>query len=506
MRIRKNRHLFFLLLPCLYSFSQEDSTIQLRFDFNDHTYREANDQLTIKPVGATLTTDRFGNKNSAVYIHGNPSSYINLGTSDLLKPRRGTVAMWVNLQNVMLVGKGYRGNPFVSTRSAPGDDFNITWGMGYSWDSKRFGGQVSKDSLREITVFSKDVAQPSTWYHIAITFDDDYFAYYQNGELQNRLAKGFVSNYFEDDSVVLGRSIGHKNERFANAIFDDICIYHRVLSDGEIAELFHEQDPNHIRTFFFGLFKYGIVIVILCAIIVIIVIRNRIALKKQKEYYELNHLHHKIRELEIKVLKTQMNPHFISNCLSAIQNLIYTGQIDKAGEYLANFNVFLRKVLDSSDKHYLSLDEEIRIIKLNVELEQLRFRNNFEFNLLIQEDLVCEDVLLPSLISQPFIENAIWHGLLPLKKREPRLTISVYSTAESTCLSIEDNGVGRSDTGPIASKKSRGLKLAADKIESINQFRNSNDFKLEIIDLVDENKLPAGTRVLIHLFTDLSDT
>jgi hypothetical protein len=503
MWIRNIGYLFFLLLLCPYSFSQADSTIRLRFDFNDHNYREAGDQLTIKPVGVTLTKDRFGNKNSAVYVHGNASSYLNLGTSNLLKPRIGTIALWVNLQNIMLTGKGYGGNPFFIIRNAPVEDFDIGCGIGYNWSARRMGAQVSRDSLKEVTAFAKDTTVLNTWYHLAITYNNNYFAFYVNGELEAKLSKGFESIFLENDSVVLGRTTGFKNERYVNAIFDDICFYHRVLSPQEIEELYNEPNPNKLKNTLFEVFKYGIVIIILCCIIIIILIRNRMLLKKQKKFYELSYLHHRIRELEIKVIKTQMNPHFISNCLSAIQDLIYSGQIDKAGEYLAKFNVFLRQVLDSSDKHYLTLEKELDMIRLNVELEQLRFKNEFSFHIHIQEGIILNEILVPALITQPFIENAIWHGLLPLKERQPSLTVRIYEKGGCTYLTIEDNGVGRSNTG--TNKNPKGIKLVADKIESMNQFRNSNDFKLEIVDLSDENRLPAGTKVIIQLLTHALD-
>jgi len=272
--------------------------------------------------------------------------------------------------------------------------------------------------------------------------------------------------------------------------------YHRVLSENEIQALYHEPNPNRITNILFAAFKYIIVIIILVAIIILLLVRNKTSLKKQKEFYELNN---RVKELEIKVIKTQMNPHFISNCLAAIQNLIFTGQVDKAGEYLAKFSLFLRQVLDYSDKTYLTLKEELTIIKLNIELEQLRFKNEFEFKLEIDESIHLDEILLPSLITQPFIENAIWHGLLPLQHRSPRLEIKIYKHTNRIYIALEDNGVGRTEASAFPTKKSRGTKLAADKIDSINRLRNSSDYKLEIIDLYTETKESAGTLVIIQL-------
>ena len=487
--------IIFLFLATVFS-AQKDSALSLVFDFNDGKIKELNDRIHIKPIGVTLTEDRFGNKNSAIYMHGNASSYINLGTSALLKPKAGTISLWTNIQSLVLAGKGYVGNPILMTRSAPGDDFNIAYGIGYSHPSNRFGAQCTKDSLKEVTLFAKDTVKQNTWYHIVMTYDNNYFTLYLNGEQQEKLIKGFESVFWSEDSVTLGRSIGAKNERYSHAIFDDLRFYNRVLNNEEVIELYKEPNPNRFKNIMYSVLKYGLLILFLVVIIILLLIRNKKNLKKQKEFYELNN---RVKELEIKVIKTQMNPHFISNCLAAIQNLIYSGQVDRAGEYLAKFSLFLRQVLDYSDKTYLSLEEELNIIKLNIELEQLRFKNDFSFKLDIEKDIRLNTVLVPSLISQPFIENAIWHGLLPLKEREPRLTVSVYRHNGKIYVAIEDNGVGRVTAEVLSSKKSKGTKLAADKIESINRLSNSSDYQLEIIDLFDEDKKPAGTKIIIQL-------
>jgi ligand-binding sensor domain-containing protein len=254
--------------------------------------------------------------------------------------------------------------------------------------------------------------------------------------------------------------------------------------------------PAFNQTLAFKIVVLSCLLLFIVAIFGVIQMRNSRNLKKQREFYELNH---KVKELEIKVIKAQMNPHFISNCLAAIQNLIYANQVAKAGQYLAKFSFFLRQVLDYSDKTYITLEEELDFIKLNTELELLRFKNNFTFNIHVDKDVKLNEILIPSLITQPFIENAIWHGLLPLKERDPKLEVRVISAKETILIEIEDNGVGRSAEGPFTNKNSKGTKLANDKIDSINKLRESNDFKMEIFDLVDENRNPRGTKIIIQL-------
>jgi LytS/YehU family sensor histidine kinase len=232
--------------------------------------------------------------------------------------------------------------------------------------------------------------------------------------------------------------------------------------------------------------------------VVFFVKRNKNNLQKQKEFYELNN---RVKELEITVIKSQMNPHFISNSLAAIQNLIFTQKIEEAGQYLAKFSFFLRQVLDYSDKTLITLQEELEMVKLCLDLEQLRFTDNFSFELVVDPKINLSDVLTPSLITQPFIENAIWHGLIPLKDRNPKLTITVFLQKNYVMLVIEDNGVGREKNKSLISKSSRGMKIAMDKIESINRLQENLDHLIEVTDLYDERGLPSGTKVSIRLST-----
>ena len=106
------------------SFAQTDLNATLSFDFNEHQLKEKNNKVRIKAVGVSLTADRFGNEKSAAYIFGAPSSYINLGTSDLLKPEQGTFSMWVNIQDKVRAGKGVADNPLLIIHNGPGEDFH----------------------------------------------------------------------------------------------------------------------------------------------------------------------------------------------------------------------------------------------------------------------------------------------------------------------------------------------------------------------------------------------
>lgn len=472
-----------------------DSSETVTFDFNNHEIKEKDNKIIPRAEGVNLTSDRFGNEKSALYIHGNLFSYLNLSTSRLLKPKKGTISLWVNLDRRVYSGKGYDNNPIIYTKNNQEFDFNIAYSITYDCYSKRLIACASRDSLKEAIVGSVDDFNFGNWYHLVIVLDSNYLGFYVNGKLQQKVKKGFETEFLSSDSVMIGHTASTKNERYSQGIFDDIQFFHRILSDSEIKTLYNAPNPNKFKNYLSEALKYGVIILVLILVIIGLIIRNKKALIQQKEQFELKN---KITELELKVVKAQMNPHFISNCLAAIQELIYKNDIDKAGQYIAKFSYFLRQVLYYSDKNYISLAKEIEIIKLNIELEQLRFKNEFLFEINIDEKIDLEEVQIPALITQPFVENAIWHGLLPLNNvRNPVLKLNIFLQNSSSIIEIEDNGVGRHLTRKN-NDTSKGVKLVLDKLESLNRIHQTSSYKIEIIDLIDDNN-QIGTIVKIQL-------
>lgn len=369
--------------------------------------------------------------------------------------------------------------------------------MFFDYKTKRFGAVSHKDSTQEVNIKSENEIMFNTWYHLVFTFDRSQFAFYINGKLQQSTPKKYDLNYFEKDNIIIGNSNSKKNFRWSQGIFDDIQIFHRALSPKEILELYEAPNPNKTKQFFMDAAKYITIVLVFVILIIILIIRNKQKLKKQKEQFEL---HNRINELEIKVIKNQMNPHFMSNCLAAIQELIYTENYKKAAQYIAKFSFFLRQVLNHSDKTYITLEEELTIIGLNIELEQLRFKEEFDFKLNIDNSIELDKILIPSLITQPFIENAIWHGLLPLKnKRKACLTINILEKNDCVFIEIEDNGVGRNKNKNPHNSESKGTKMVMDKIESINKLLQGNDYKLDIVDMYNDTHEPTGTKIIIQL-------
>ena len=195
---------------------------------------------------------------------------------------------------------------------------------------------------------------------------------------------------------------------------------------------------------------------------------------------------------EIKALKAQINPHFLFNSLNSIQSFLLDGDIDHADEYLIKYSKLIRMVLDLSDKLMVTLAEELELLSLYVSLEKLRFENGFEFNVKVADDISADSIKIPSMVIQPLIENAIWHGISPLQK-PGIINLTTIKNQDFHEIIIEDNGVGFETHHPFKKGKhvSKGSKLVSDRLQLIDQIEGT-DSKLSI-----NSKLNIGTTVTL---------
>lgn len=208
---------------------------------------------------------------------------------------------------------------------------------------------------------------------------------------------------------------------------------------------------------------------------------------------------------KLQSMRLQMNPHFLFNALNSIQQMIMTGKEEKATLYLSKFSKLLRMVLTHSDREVVSLREETEMLKLYIELEALRFEDSFVYKVDIENGVDADDNKVPTLLIQPFVENAIWHGLLHkegLRKLDVRFTTNEN---EDLVCTVEDNGIGREAAHAFTKKSSqngghtgKGVSVADERLRIFNQ-QNGDSSKLNITDVVDESGKIAGTRVTITL-------
>ena len=225
--------------------------------------------------------------------------------------------------------------------------------------------------------------------------------------------------------------------------------------------------------------------------------------EKQKAQLILMDTQQKMTEIEMQALRAQMNPHFIFNCLNSINRYIVKSDQVTASLYLTRFAKLIRLILDNSNSRTVILTNELEALKLYIEMEALRFDKKFSYNITIEKNLSTDNIDVPPLIIQPYVENAIWHGLLH-KESDGRLDIYVNMIDENMlqCI-IEDNGVGRTRSQELksksaTSKKSLGTKLTENRLSLLNKHAQLNA-SVDILDLYNGNGNSKGTRVVLKI-------
>lgn len=211
----------------------------------------------------------------------------------------------------------------------------------------------------------------------------------------------------------------------------------------------------------------------------------------------------KIAETEMTALRAQMNPHFIFNCLNSIKLYTLENDSQTASEYLTKFSQLIRLVLENSRSEKVSLQKELETLKLYIELEAMRFKDKVQYQINIAPHIDQQYIEIPPLLLQPYVENAIWHGLM---HKDAGGTIIIDITQPSEYLlhiEITDDGIGRDMALEHKSKsatrqKSFGLKMTSERLDAINHLYQTNT-EVKIIDLKDKEGNSTGTKVIIEI-------
>lgn len=249
------------------------------------------------------------------------------------------------------------------------------------------------------------------------------------------------------------------------------------------AHIFLIITPPFWQTWWF----YILCIFSLTIVIIMLLHYNKKANYKKRQYIEA----------ELKALRAQMNPHFIFNSLNAMQDFILQNDTAKANEYLVKFATLMRGMLENSKRDYISLASELRFLTLYLEIETLRFENKFQYAIHIDPGIDLTQTFIPSMILQPFIENAINHGLVPKKSIGiVNINIEKYATGRIICV-IEDNGVGR-QFQQTHTHEPTGILNTESRLQLLNAAKASS---ISIHDLKDDMGYAKGTRVEILIDT-----
>ncbi len=214
----------------------------------------------------------------------------------------------------------------------------------------------------------------------------------------------------------------------------------------------------------------------------------------------------RLAAMEMQALRAQMNPHFIFNSLNSINRFILRNESDAASDYLSKFAKLIRLILQNSNAPTVSLDQELEALTLYLRLEALRFDDKFTFTIRVDDALDTAHIEIPPLVIQPYVENAIWHGLLHKPDGIGHLLIDLQETSGGLICVIEDNGIGRLRSAELKSKsatrtKSMGMQITAQRL-ALNHTLTGKQTTVTVEDLVDSFGEPAGTRVVIVLMSE----
>jgi tetratricopeptide (TPR) repeat protein len=315
-------------------------------------------------------------------------------------------------------------------------------------------------------------------------------AYKYLSQLNEELANYKTSLQFYQQYVELDKSISNeKNFQYVN---DLILKYESEKKNNQIKALASENEIVKLRLI---QNRKILLLSLLGGVLVVgffVILQRQGQLKNEK----------KIVTLEQEMLRNQMNPHFIFNSLNSIKLYIINNEKENAVYYLNKFSKLIRKILIASTEKEISLQDELDTMDLYMNIENMRFSNEINYQTHIDEQINPSVIKVPSLILQPFLENALWHGLSS-KSGKKNIQLDVTQTnPEYITITISDNGVGRSVSEKIKEKKklkrkSVGIDITKARLENFSKSF-INDYKIEIIDLM-ENGNPTGTKVIVNI-------
>jgi len=254
-----------------------------------------------------------------------------------------------------------------------------------------------------------------------------------------------------------------------------------------------------------ALLKWVLVGGLLISMLAALFIYRNLSLKRKNEHLEnlkaQSDLKLKASELEMQALRAQMNPHFIFNCLSSINHFILKNETDAASDYLTKFSRLIRIVLINSKNKLITLEDELEMLRLYLDMERLRFKNSFSYNINFINSVDIGNIYIPPLLLQPFAENAIWHGLMN-KEGEGHLEISLQTDNDFLICHVIDDGIGRKAASEFRSsdekKKSLGLKITSERFDLLNESDEKKTY-FEFKDLVDDRGNATGTKVMLKI-------
>ena len=327
------------------------------------------------------------------------------------------------------------------------------------------------------------------------TADEDFIA----GPTNIPIGEGIIGTVGKDrKSIVINDiSLAQNEYNIKSARNSKICV--PIISNDQILGVL---DCEHHTRDYFNERRLSFISAISTIVATKIEAYNAEEERKEAEISLSNNLK-KVSELEMKSLRSQMNPHFMFNSLNSINNFIVKNDQENASDYLTSFAQLMRIILENSRQDWVSLESELRALRLYIGMEKLRFENSFFYHESISDDINVMTTLIPPMLIQPYIENAIWHGLLPKKSSQSNLKLILDQKDGILSIIIEDDGIGtkvsqRNKSSFNVSKKSFGLKIISERLDMINEIYKLNA-NVKINDKSDFNDKETGTKVILSM-------
>lgn len=334
----------------------------------------------------------------------------------------------------------------------------------------------------------KDTYLPLTYEQNNITFDFTAIEYIDPEKLTfSYMLEGFDKKWIDAGKT---RSVSYTNLPGGKFTFKvKACNSSGICSD-KTATFMIRVSPPFWRTWWF----YALVILTVSAC--------SIAISRwlQRKDEKINLINNQLTKVELASLRNQMNPHFIFNSLNSIHKYIWENKPEDASEYLTKFSKLVRMILENSKEKELPLSKELETLRLYIELEHRRCNQKFDYSISVDPAIVTSNVLIPSMIIQPYVENAIWHGLVQNDQRG-NLSVNIFKQGEQLICIIEDDGIGIKRAGAIKVQKqdshqSLGLNITRERLNLL-ATESGLTASVQIIDLT--NNTISGTKVILHL-------
>jgi ligand-binding sensor domain-containing protein len=277
-------------------------------------------------------------------------------------------------------------------------------------------------------------------------------------------------------------------------IFQVVAINNSGVESSKAAELSITIEKPYYRTPLF------FIIIALSTIVIISLIAWLIFYIRLREARKADNLEKQLNYYRQKALSAQMNPHFLYNSLNSVQNYILKNDKIKSSDYLSKFGLLMRRILTNSESPLIKLSEEVMALKLYIDMELMRFDNSFEYTIDIDNDISIDNIMVPPLIIQPYVENAIHHGLR-LQEGDKQLKIRITKNDNRIHIQIIDNGIGRNMANKIKSQSpnehvSYGTNITKKRLSLLKELHRRS-VSVTTKDIVDENSNPSGTMVSI---------